>query len=701
MRHLSKLFNPGSIAIVGASPKRGKLGHVLLENIEAGGWRGKIFCVNPKHTRIGKHKCYANLSDIQKPVDAVLIAVPAPFVNGVIENGSGSSPKIINYVIISAGFKESGKAGRKLEDYLKNLAENRKLNVLGPNCLGFVNAGARLNATFTGANLLKGKIAIVSQSGALAVALLDWAEKLEIGFSKIISIGNKAVLDESTLLEYLEKDTETKAIALYLEDMQDGLKFISAAQDASCVKPIILLKAGRNKTGQKAISSHTGSLAQDDAIVRAVIEKFGIIQAESFEEFQDIISFLSFGAIPDRNECIVVTNAGGLGVLAADFAGKAKNISLLKMRESVKKELQKILPSGAAVANPIDVLGDAAPERYEKVLGVLAKRYPRCPLLLILTPQSQTHPREVAKVLTKYRNFFPSLAASFAGGAKINSSLSFLRKSRIASFDSPERALDIFDKIGAHHRKDCRAFRGAGARKIRLPIKSNAIIQNALSEGRKILRWKETEKIFARWGVSLMKSVAISRADSPRANLSKIKFPCVLKSDEPDIAHRWDKKAVALDLKSEKGLRSAAKKMRAAAKVENFIVQPYMPGGLEIIVGMKRDSSFGPVIMAGWGGTYAEVVKDNVILIPPIRKSEVSAKLKELKMHPVLGGFRGEKKYDTSQIANILAAIQNIAVENPDIAEIDINPLILYNDGRKSQIVDAKMFLEKSSAPNN
>ncbi|MDD5490113.1 MAG: CoA-binding protein, partial [Candidatus Moranbacteria bacterium] len=292
MKKLDKFFNPKSIAIVGASPKKEKLGNILARNILGGGWKGNFYLVNPKYKKIGPSRCYANLNEIKKTIDLVLIAVPAPFVNQILEEGAKARPKIENYIVISAGFKETGKKGKKLEEELENIAEKHKLNILGPNCLGFINTFANLNATFTDARVSKGKIAIVSQSGALEVALLDWAEENRAGFSKAISIGNKAVLGESDMLRYLSGDKDTGAIAFYLEDIKDGLDFVSAIVGSDCKKPIAIIKAGKSKAGQKAITSHTGSLAQDENIIEAVFEKFGIIQTGSVEEFQDIISYL-------------------------------------------------------------------------------------------------------------------------------------------------------------------------------------------------------------------------------------------------------------------------------------------------------------------------------------------------------------------------------------------------------------------------
>lgn len=691
MKKLDKFFNPKSIAIVGASPKKEKLGNILARNVLSGGWKGKLYLVNPKHKKIGASKCCASLNEIKKPVDLVLVAIPAPLVNEILKEGALSKPGIENYVVISAGFKETGKKGKKFEEELKIIAEKYKLNILGPNCLGFINTSENLNATFTDARVEKGKIAIVSQSGALEVALLDWAQENKAGFSKAISIGNKAVLGESEILRYLQEDKNTGAIAFYLEDIKNGIDFVSAIAGSNCKKPIAIIKAGKSKAGQRAITSHTGSLAQDEHIIKAVFEKFGIIQAGSVEEFQDIISYLEYNKIPESEKIIVVTNAGGLGVLCADFVGASKNLKLLDLPKSLKKSLKKVLPSGASVENPVDILGDASPERYQAVLEIISKTFSGYPLLVLLTPQNQTNPMKVAKILGSFRKKFGSISASFVGGTKIKKSLRELEKRGIPNFESPERALSALQN--AMGQKSCQRniFSTARKQSIRLKLRANFILEKAKAEKRKLLFWKETETVFWEYGIALARSQTVKSLKE--INFKKLKFPCALKTDDPKITHRWDKKAVVLNIEDKRKLKSVWSRIKKTTGASGFLVQPMAKLGLEIIIGMKRDQNFGPVVIVGGGGTFTEIMKDRVILIPPFSEKNVRENLSDLKIFPVLKGFRGEKKYRPDEIAEIAAAVQNIAIENPDISQIDINPAMLYNNGRKYQILDAKIYL--------
>jgi len=687
MSDLKDFFSPKSIAVVGASPKRGKLGNVLVENIKKGGWRGKLYFVNPKYAK--KNADYfSSLSEIKKLVDLVLIAIPAPLVNQAIEEGARSKPTIKNFAVISSGFKEIGPEGKKLEEALENIARKHNLNILGPNCLGFANPAEKLNATFTDMKLQKGNVAIVSQSGALAVALLDWAANEKIGFSKIISIGNKTVLNESESVEYLAKDKNTRAIALYLEDIRDGSRFKEILSKTTPQKPVIVLKAGKTAAGQKAVSSHTGSLAQDEEIVEAVFEKMNVIYSQNIEEFQDIIHYVSFNQLPSKNELTVLTNAGGPGVMAADFVGKSKEIKLLSLSDEFKKGIGKYLPASAALHNPIDVIGDAPPERYEKVLENIARKFPENPTLVLLTPQNQTDPEKVAAILAKLKNKIASLSTSFMGGEKTAKAKNILRENKIADFENPERALAVLEKL-ISYQKNKKRFAKIVQRDI--PAHSSAFVQEALAEKRKMLFWGKAEKIFKSHGISLAKSTSFENISELKK--TKIPYPCVLKTDDPAIAHRWEKKAVILNIQNARELERAFATVRKSAKSKRFLVQPMADPGLELILGMKRDPVFGPVVLCGMGGTFTEIFKDKTVIIPPATAREVASRLSRLDIFPILKGFRGEKRYNLKEITALILALAEIAAENPQIREIDINPLVLYNDGTRGKILDAKIFL--------
>lgn len=690
MAGLKSFFNPKTIAVVGASPNRKKLGNVLIRNITESRWKGKLFFVNPRHKKIMGARCYPSLGVIGQKIDLALIAIPAQLVNEAVLSGAQGGPKVENFIIISSGFKETGKEGLKAEEDLENISRKFNLNVLGPNCLGFINPKMNLNASFTSGKFQTGKVSIVSQSGALAVALLDWTQNMSVGFSKVISIGNKAVLDESDVVDYLATDETTKVIALYLEDIKDGEKFMSAISKVSQKKPIVILKAGKTRLGQKAISSHTGSLAQDEAIVSAVFEKMNVIEAGDIAEFQDLLLYLSADSIPQKKEVIVLTNAGGPGVLASDYIGKSKSIKLLSFPGDFKEELRKDLPKSASAENPIDLIGDAAPDRYEKAMQKISWKYPKNPLLLILTPQSQTNPDEVAKISVRYKNRFQSLATCFMGGVKISQSINYLHQNNIANFENPERALLVIEKLIKYSELKEKPLIEPRKANRKPPSKISVIISATLKEKRKMLYWEESEKIFNKYGLKLTPSLFFKNISEAT---KKISYPCVLKTDEPAIIHRWDKKAVILGIKNEKELKRSFESIRKSTKAERFLVQPMVSSGLEMIIGLKGDRTFGPVLVCGLGGTYAELFKDRVIFISPKSEHEVVEKLSQLRIFPLLQGFRGEKGYPLREIAKIILSLQKIAVDFPEIREIDINPLVIYNNKRPCRILDVKVYL--------
>jgi acyl-CoA synthetase (NDP forming) len=379
-----------------------------------------------------------------------------------------------------------------------------------------------------------------------------------------------------------------------------------------------------------------------------------------------------------------------LGVLSADFIGASKKLNLFSFPESAKKSFKKVLPPGASVENPIDILGDAPPERYRDVLKIISKKFSVYPILVILTPQNQSDPLKVAKILGAFREKFGSISASFVGGKKIKEALSELEKKKIPNFASPERALMALRE--AMGQKTCRRdiFSASGKRGIRLKLKANFVLEKAKAEKRSLLFWKETEAIFQEYGINLVKSQSVKSLKE--INSKKIKFPCVLKTDDPKIAHRWEKKAVALNIKNIGDLKSAWSKVKKKTGAKKFVLQPMIDPGFEAIIGMKRDQNFGPVVIVGGGGTFAEIFRDRIILIPPFSEKNVKERLSGLKISPILSGFRGEKEYNTDEIAAVAVSLQNIAIENPDISQIDINPVMLYNNGKKYQIVDAKIY---------
>lgn len=682
--NLKKLFNPASIAIVGASEQEGKVGNIIAKNILNLGYQGKVFLVNPKHEALLGNKCYKNLKEINEFVDLAIIAIPAGYVPEVVENGA----KICqNYVIISAGFSETGEVGKKREQELITIAETKKLNILGPNCLGFVNPSRKLNASFAGGLPEAGNIALISQSGALAVAIMDMAKKEGLGFSKIISVGNKAEIGEETIAEYLEGDPETKVIGIYLEGIKNGADFIRTFSKISRRKPVIILKAGVTEKSQKAISSHTGALAGSDEIVSAAFEKAGVIRAENIENFTSLIKTFSFLENIADGEAIIITNAGGPGVLTAD-SFKGKKIKLAELGEKTKVSLKKFLPEEASVENPIDLLGDAQEERYEKAL-MEAEKEKAGLVMVVLTPQDQTPVEKIAEKIIQYKKITQkSVVAVFVGSERVATSVGILNQEKIPAFIFPEQAVGSCEKYfiwssSKNRVRDCEE----SAVNIERMGKAAEIIKKAEREGRKALLFSETRELLGCYKIPVINAW-------DKKSITSVVFPAVAKVDSDKVLHKTEKQGVMLNIKNKSELKNALAELEKSFPGENVIIQPMQEIKTELIMGIKRDEVFGPVAVFGLGGIYTEVFKTADFFIPPMKRADLADFLKyESQIKFLFNSFRGQKPHDSGEIADIILGMTEMAREIHEIKEFDINPLLVYNDGRSAVAVDAKIII--------
>ncbi|KKP79511.1 MAG: putative acyl-CoA synthetase [Candidatus Moranbacteria bacterium GW2011_GWF2_35_39] len=691
---LDKLFNPKSIAIVGASSEEGKIGNVIAKNILELGYGGEVYLVNPKYSEIFGKKCYKSLGEIfeDKPalsagmIDLAILAIPAKFVNQEILN---NSKNIKNYVVISAGFSEIGEEGKKQEEELKKIAKENELNILGPNCLGFIIPSLKLNASFAGGMPEAGNISFVSQSGALAVALMDSAKKEGIKFSSIVSIGNKMEIGEVEMLEFLAQDENTKVIGMYLEGIKDGEKFIEMAENVSRLKPIVILKAGKNEKTQQAIASHTGALAGDDEIVSAVFEKAGIIRANNLEEFFNLLKLISFSRTVPNQKVAVITNAGGAGVLISD-AFNGKKIKLAELNEETKNKLREFLPAESSVENPIDLLGDARADRYEKTLEVISEIEEIGSIICLLTPQQQTPVEEIAEEIIKFKNKTNKIIVTvFLGGEKVEKEILKLKQNGICNFNFPDLAVRAIDGYSQWNE----------FRKIKTKTKTQMInekrrsiileiIQSAKSQNRQALYFEESAKIMALYGINTTKS--FEAENYQKENFS---YPVALKIDSDKILHKTDKAGLILNIEDEKKLEENIAKMKRNFPGSRFIIQPMAQKGTELIMGIKKDEIFGPVIIYGLGGIYTEVFRMVDYLIPPFNLKQTEESLMNGKIRFLFSGMRGQKKYNMEEIAKILLGIGSLALEIPEIGGFDINPLIVYNNNQEAIVVDVKIII--------
>ncbi|MFA6383251.1 MAG: acetate--CoA ligase family protein [Parcubacteria group bacterium] len=677
---LNNLFNPSSIAIVGASEEEGKVGNVIAKNILNLGYRGEVFLVNPKHEELLGRKCYKNLNDIESRVDLAIMVIPAKLVNEVIKT---SADKTKNYVVVSAGFGEINEDGKAREKELNQIAADNSLNILGPNCLGFIIPQLRLNASFAGGMPEVGNISLVSQSGALAVAIMDVAKKEGLRFSSIISVGNKMQLGESELLEYLDNDTGTKVIGMYLEGIKDGRKFIEVAQKIK--KPIVILKAGKTEKAQKAISSHTGVLAGSDEIMTAVFEKTGVIRAENMDEFLGLLKLISSSNAPLNGKVVIVTNAGGLGVLATD-AFKNKNIKMAEIGEKTQAELQKFLPEESSVANPVDVLGDADEKRYGKTLEIL-KKEPAGTVLCLLTPQDQTPVGKIAGKIIKFKEKYEeNIITVFMGGERVTKAVIKLRENNIPNFFLADQAVAALDKYFGWQRNKSEERLSNWENHPERQQKASEIIQKAKSENRGALSFSEAKEIMEMYGVKV--------ADFwKEAQINDAVFPVAVKVDSDKVLHKTEKQGLILNIKNQEELRSAIEKIKSNFPGENFIIQPMQKIQTELIIGVKYDGIFGPIIVFGLGGIYTEVFKMVDFLVPPANQEEIKNKVLESKLKFLFQETRGQMPYSAGELTDILWGIGFLTQELPQIRELDINPLLVYNDGKESVAVDIKILI--------
>jgi acetyltransferase len=693
--NLEQLFNPQSIAIVGASEEEGKVGNVLAKNILTLGYQGKTFLVNPKHETLFGQKCYKTLSEIAEPIDLAVISIPAKFVLAEIEN---NADKIKNFVVISAGFSEMSQEGKEREEAIKKIADEKVLNILGPNCLGFIVPGAKLNATFAGGMPSEGNIALISQSGALAVGMLDIAEKEKYGFSYVISVGNKMDIDESELLEFLKNDEKTKVIGMYLEGIKNGKRFMEIAAEVSRTKPIVLIKAGKTAKSQKAISSHTGALAGSDEIVSAVCEKAGIIRADNLEEFFNLLNLISLTDPPANDQVAVITNAGGPGVLATD-AFKDKALKLSDISDKTKEKLRKILPEEASLQNPIDVLGDAHEDRYQKVLATLGKEAVWGSFISILTPQDQTPVNKIASKIIQFsakggsayggkNKTQASVAASFIGGKRVERAEKKMREHGIPNFNFPHQAVEVLDKYYRWNKKKIDSSADNIFQKNEERIsKIKTIIEKVKSENRGALYFSEAKVVMELYGI---KTVECREAEVNNLN---VEFPVVLKVDSDKVLHKTDKQGLILNIKNQEELTAAITQMQNNFPGEKLIIQPMMARRTELILGIKKDEIFGPILVYGLGGIYTEVLKMVNFLVPPLAAEEIEKELMKSKISFLFSETRGQKPYSIKELANILLGLSNFAQEAEEIKEFDINPLLIYNDGKEAVAVDVKVII--------
>ncbi|MFC1677080.1 acetate--CoA ligase alpha subunit [Planctomycetota bacterium] len=697
---IEKFFNPKSVAIVGASEKKGKVGSEILASMIKAGYEGEIFPVNHKADTLHGLKCYRDIEAIGQIPELVIIVIPANYVHSVMRQCAKIGVKSV--IIITAGFKEIGAEGQKLEQQVIEIARQNKIRVIGPNCLGVIVPSAKLNASFGGDLPKTGSIGYISQSGALLAAILDMANANGIGFSNLTSIGNKADVDELDVIKTLGCDENTKVIAGYLENIADGNAFVREAEVISQDKPIILIKSGGTSAGAKAASSHTGSLAGGETAYEAVFERSGIIRCNSIKQQFDYAQAFANQPLPAGKSVAVITNAGGPGIMAADSIER-QGLDFASLAEETIEKLATFLPPAANMQNPIDILGDALADRYQFALDVVLDDPNVDTVLLLLTPQAMTEPVETAKAVVKIaqkKNKKPVLV-SFLGAGKVQQGIDILREGKIPQYDSPESAVETI-KVMTRYLK----WRSRPKRVVKLfPVnrrKVETIVEKHLRQDIREIGETEAKEILEAYGFLTPKGSIAATAEQAVNIAEQIGFPVVMKIWSPDIIHKSDVGGVKLGLKSVQEVIDAFDLMmfRIPKKMPNahilgVLVQQMCTGGKEVILGMNRDERFGPLMMFGMGGTMVEVLKDVSFYLAPLTAEEAKQMLVNTRTYKMLKGVRGQEAVDIDAIAEGLQRLSQLVTEFPQIQELDINPYVVGPEGTVPIAVDARMSVEK------
>lgn len=686
---MKKLFNPKSVAIVGASTKPGKLGYSILSNIVHSDYNGEIYPVNPKADEILGKKAYSSVLKLPKKVDLAVIAIPARFViHAVLEC---INKEIFNIVIISAGFKEIGGEGVKLEKELQKIIKEHNVNLVGPNCLGITNTHMDLNASFAEGMPRKGKIALLSQSGAMAVAITDWAYDENIGFSKVVSLGNKAGVDENSCLEYLANDTETEVIMMYLESFVDGKKFMELARKIVPKKPIIVFKSGTSEAGSAAVSSHTGALSGGDTAVETALRQSGVLRAHCIEDFFNLARLVSMQPIPKGNKIAVVTNAGGPGVITTDAIDKSSSLELAQFSAKTTEKLKKSLPSTANIHNPVDIIGDALADRYTSAFDATLADKNVDILFAILTPQIMTEKEDTARALTQYSSKYPekTCVASFIGGKNIEYAAEKLAENNIPNFVFPKTAVQALEYMV--FLREWREKNKKHVPKIKhnkKSVKVRSHIVNEIKNGKTALSQKLVTDLLEAYDIKVPE-IMLTKSENKAVQFAKeIGYPVVLKISSDDVLHKTDSGGVRLDIENEEDLRKAyqeilknIKKNCPKAKIDGILVQKMYHLGREVLIGMTRDPIFGPLIAFGLGGIYVEVMKDVSFRVAPLSMNDALEMIHETKAIRLLKGVRGEAPSDIKVLAETLVKISQLSLDIPEITEIDLNPMLVFEKG--------------------
>lgn len=701
---LDSLFDPNAIAVFGASERPDSVGGRVFRNLANGGGRFRLHPINPKHPSVLGYPCSSNLGELNEEIDLAIIATPAPTVNDILRQCGEAGVRIA--VILSAGFRETGEQGKRLEKEMRETAAQYGLRLMGPNALGFMRPLAKLDATFLDTKVQPGRLALLSQSGALCTAILDWAGPQNIGFSAVVSLGNATDLDFGELLDYLSLDPHTGAILLYVEGVNQARGFISGLRTASRMKPVIVLKVGRHQAASRAAMTHTGAMVGADGVFDAALERAGVVRVFSVGQLFVAAELLASGARARGNRLAIITNGGGPGALASDRCEDV-GVALAELGDESLKQLDALLPAHWSHANPIDILGDAPPEHYGRALEICLADRNVDGILMLLTPQAMTRATEAARTLIEVAGKRPAkpVLACWMGETKVAEARALLAESQLPSFETPEGAVEAFGYLANHYRNqqlllqtpkplgDWKAPDVEGAR---------LIIEGVLAERRQMLSDVESKAILAAFHIPSLPTHEVRSANEALILAQTLGFPVAMKISSPDISHKSDVNGVILNVASAQEVRQdyellleRVARLQPEAKLNGVTIEPMarLANARELMVGVVRDPVFGPAISFGAGGIAVEIESDNAIALPPLNRLLARRLIERTRVAKLLGPFRNRPAVDMQALLQVLLRVSEMVCELPQIQELDINPLLISEEGIVA--VDARMLVKR------
>lgn len=696
---MDHFFSPKSIAVIGASTKAGKVGHSIVRNILEYDYSGRVYPVNPTADMILGQKAFPDLLSVPDPIDLAIVAVPPEKVLGAI--GQCEKKGIDSVIVITSGFKETGGDGSRLEKELAAEIKNAGIRLVGPNCLGVIDTASCLNASFAAGMPFAGHIGFFSQSGALCVAILDWALGENIGFSKFVSLGNKTDVTEIDLMKAMAADENTRVILGYLEGIEDGRTFMNVARSVSKKKPVILIKSGTTKAGAKAASSHTGALAGSNTAYNAAFKQCGIIHASSVHELFTYATAFASQPLPKGPNVAIITNSGGPGIIAADACDRS-DLQLPSVPRDTVEQLRSFLPKTASFYNPIDIIGDAGAERYEKTLKAIIADHLFHSALILLTPTASVDIEETAKAIVSIaKTTDKPIMTSFMGEKRVRPGRRIFQENGIPSFGYPEDAVAALNAMfGRRHWLD-----QPEKRYERIDVatsKVRRIFASVTRQRRADLIEIEAREILDAYGFELPRTILANTTKEAVKAASEIGYPVVMKIASPDVLHKSDLGGTRVGLGNERMVEDAffditsnVRQRLPNARILGIVVQEMIQGGKEVILGITNDIQFGPMIMFGLGGIYVEVLKDVSFRIVPVSVEEADAMIREIRSFPLLRGVRGESPADLIAIRKSILLLSQMALDFPEIIEADINPLLIRSQGKGAIAVDARFTIQE------